>query len=212
MKKLYTTLVIATFCALNIFAQNNNNTNNPTTVKEYLNAAKQSNGNFLNWRVACGTAPSINIALERSTDSKNFSIINAELATALRCEQAFSFTDLNPTAGINYYRLKLTAPDGLSRNSNIAAVLNNENNFEIIGIFPNPFQNHINLIFPPSWQNSEIECSIFDLLGKKVYSDSEAYQDGTKSINLIDLLPNFYILTISNKNTGLVLKYKIAKQ
>jgi len=50
--------------------------------------------------------------LERSADARNFSSVYSITADAVRCGQPFDYTDAQPLAGMNYYRLKITDADG----------------------------------------------------------------------------------------------------
>ena len=105
---------------------------------EYFRGSKQPAGNYLDWKVTCTSAPSVVIALERSGDGNNFAEINSENASAVRCQQGFSYTDNKPLSGVNYYRLKLTTPNGSFRYSNVITLLNSAGSFDVTSIAPNP--------------------------------------------------------------------------
>jgi hypothetical protein len=75
---------------------------------EYLKGTKLSNGNLLVWKADCTNAGGSNFSLQRSNDGKNFSSIYTFSATAVSCMQPFEYTDTNPMAGNNYYRVTVT--------------------------------------------------------------------------------------------------------
>ncbi len=78
----------------------------------YLNGIKQGNNNILNWKVTCTNNPNATMSVQRSTDGRNYNSITTIFADALRCQQPFDFTDNNPPAGLNYYRLKMVDANG----------------------------------------------------------------------------------------------------
>ena len=86
----------------------------PVPVKlEYFSANKKDNTNQLNWKASCTYGNAV-FVIERSEDGINFKAIGNINATAVRCQLPFNFTDNNPVAGKNYYRLKITDADGKS--------------------------------------------------------------------------------------------------
>ncbi len=162
----------------------------PITV-EYFKGSKQANGNLLDWKITCTNTPTANMILERSSDSRKFTAISNITATALRCLQAFSFTDELPTAGVNYYRIKLTDADGKSTYSNIIAILNKEKGFDIVGMTPNPVINKTVLSIA-SATATNMTIVVTDITGKKV---------ATRSIKLV-AGSNQVILDFSNLASG----------
>jgi hypothetical protein len=150
---------------------------------EYLKGTKQTNGNFLDWKVNCTSAPSVVIELQRSADSRTFNTINQENATALRCQQSFNHTDASPLAGINYYRLKITDPSGSLKYSNIVAILNKDKGFELISLAPNPVKDQA-LLTLTSAKAGKIEISISDIAGKVISKQTNTVISGSNPINM----------------------------
>lgn len=109
----------------------------PITIN-YFTGTRQPGKNLLSWKITCNALPSATMVLQRSADGISFTDIYSITATALRCNQPFDYTDNNPIAGINYYRLKTISPDGKTELSNIVALSNDGKGFELIGISPNP--------------------------------------------------------------------------
>ncbi len=102
---------------------------------EYFTGKKQGNANWLNWKVTC-LSDQAKFNIERSTDGRNFISIGNLTATNTRCLQPFDFTDNNPASGINYYRIKMTDADGKFVYTQVLALLNNRNGFEVVNISP----------------------------------------------------------------------------
>jgi hypothetical protein len=62
--------------------------------------------------------------IQRSDNSKNFTDIALQQATANIPDQNYSFTDNQPPAGENYYRLKVVNADGTTEYSATVMVIN----------------------------------------------------------------------------------------
>ncbi len=142
----------------------------PITI-EYFKGSKQSNGNLLDWKVSCTNSPTATMILERSTDGRNFSSINNITASALRCLQPFNYTDASPAATVNYYRIKLIDASGKFNYSNIIALLNKEQGFDIISMMPNPVRSTA-ILSVASAKASRMEIVVTDISGKKINSRS----------------------------------------
>jgi len=126
--------------------------------------------NILNWQ----TASEINndfFTLEHSSDATNFSTL-AIIDGAGNSNHTlnYSYTDKNPSKGINYYRLKQTDFNGQYKYSNTIALENNiENKFDIINTYNNSEQGTMEITFSCS-QECVLTIDLYDLTGKKIYS------------------------------------------
>lgn len=134
---------------------------------EYFKGSKQSGGHLLDWKVSCTGSPSVTMELERSSDARHFTAINAQTETAARCLQPFSYTDNAPVAGINYYRLKSIDIDGKVSYSNIVALLNKDKGFEIVSLAPNPAKD-VAVLSITTAQKGIIEIVLSDVSGKQM--------------------------------------------
>ena len=143
----------------------------PITIN-YFNGTKQGINHLLNWKVTCTNTSSAIMTLERSADSRNFISINSITADAVRCNQPFSYTDVNPIKGMNYYRLKLVDADGKISYSSIVALLNAVKGFDIVSIAPNPVVTDNFKLNIACAQGSKIEVSIYDMQGRLVNRQS----------------------------------------
>jgi hypothetical protein len=192
----------------NFYIQNSLNVL-PVSI-EFFKAAKQGTTNNLDWKVSCTSAPSVELNLERSADGRNFIPINYLNASATRCLQGFNYTDVTPLVGANYYRLKITTPDGQFRYSSIVVLLNKEKGFELISVAPNPVLDRAILTLT-SVKGGKVDISISDLAGKTVAKESVQVIAGNNPIplNVGTLGAGTYTITAINadgeiKNTRFV--------
>ncbi|HFC00907.1 MAG TPA: T9SS type A sorting domain-containing protein, partial [Phaeodactylibacter sp.] len=72
---------------------------------------------------------------------------------------------------------------------------------ENLKVFPNPFDNNINIELTSNFGN-DLNISIFNMLGQKVFQQNIDISGNTynATINLANLLPGNYLLQISNGN------------
>lgn len=110
------------------------NASSPVPVKlEYFSLNKNNTANQLQWKVNCSST-SVTFVMERSIDGIHFNAIGNISSTELRCQLPFTFTDDNPAAGKNYYRLKITDAEGISFYSRILVTGNNKAAIEITAV------------------------------------------------------------------------------
>ena len=98
----------------------------PIIIIDFI--AKENNGkNILNWNTA-SEINSDHFIIERSTDGRNYSSIGRVNANGFSStEIKYSFTDINPADGKNFYRLVMTDRDGSFEYSKIVSVTNKKN-------------------------------------------------------------------------------------
>jgi trimeric autotransporter adhesin len=170
----------------------------PVTI-EYINGTKQSNGNVIDWKISCTSIPEVTIELQRSSDSRNFRGIYTENATSVRCLQAFVYNDATPAAGTNYYRLKLTEPNGAVRYSSIIALINKDKGYEIVSLAPNPARANATLTVA-SAKAGKIDIVITDVVGKVISKQQNTIISGNNTIamNFAQLAAGTYNVVITN--------------
>ena len=166
---------------------------------EYLNGTKQANGNILDWKITCNSAPDVVIELQRSADSRSFRAIDVQSSTAVRCQQAFVYNDVSPAAGINYYRLKVTEPNGSFRYSNIIALINKDKGYEIVSLAPNPVRTNAILTVATA-KADKINIVITDIVGQVMAKQAKALVPGNNTIamNFDSFAAGTYTITITN--------------
>lgn len=175
-----------------------NNVVLPVTI-EFFKGAKIAGANYLDWKITCTSAPTVTLSLERSADGRSFIAIQDQNATAARCLQGFNYTDVSPLSGANYYRLKITTPDGQFRYSTIVVLLNKQKGFELISLAPNPVINSAMLTLT-SAKSGKIEIAVSDIGGKIVALHNVTVIAGNNPIdmNFINLGAGTYSITAIN--------------
>lgn len=129
---------------------------------------------LLNW----GTATEIDndfFTIERSTDGVNFKVLTT-VAGAGNSNNIIYYKeiDVNPLAGISYYRLKQTDYDGQYEYFNIIAIENGKAEqilLEITSVYPNPFMSQFTLQYnTPS--EEPVYVYIFNINGQIAYKNA----------------------------------------
>ncbi|NIJ52889.1 T9SS type A sorting domain-containing protein [Dyadobacter arcticus] len=110
--------------------------------------------------------------------------------------QKYSWTDLKPYPGINYYRLKQTDFDQTFTYSRILAVKINQS-LTSIQIYPNPVSDNLNIKGGPD-DGQVIFYSIFDLNGRVI--EEKQLPRGHNQIDFSGFGPAVYLLQIINGN------------
>jgi hypothetical protein len=166
---------------------------------EFFNGSKIAGVNYLDWKVICTNTPSILLTLERSADGRNFTAIEEQNATAIRCLQSFNYTDTNPLSGYNYYRLKTISTDGKITYSTIIVLLNKEKGFELISLAPNPVKN-TSVLSLTTVKGGKVDINVADISGKIILKESVIVIAGNNTINLnfATLSTGKYIISAAN--------------
>ena len=154
----------------------------PITV-EFFRGAKQQKANLLDWKISCTSTDYATLAVERSTDGRNFTTINTQRATALRCQSPFSYTDATANAGVNYYRIKMTDQDGRITYSPLVVITGKAKAFETVSLYPNPVQ--VNTTLKIAAANAgNMQMVITDMSGRLMQKQTVRLQSGSNLISL----------------------------
>ncbi len=163
-----------------------------------FSGALQKNNVALQWQTSNEVNAS-HFVIERSTDAQNFSAIgnvNASGNSALK--QDYSYTDMSPTTGDNYYRLKMIDIDGKFTYSNVISVKWAGVN-PAIKVFPNPVSNILNVLLPSA---GKAYAKIYDVSGKIVDQREMMTNGNTSRLDISQLTHGMYYLRITtNGNT-----------
>ncbi len=164
----------------------------------YFAGKRQANEHLLTWKASCSVTTTFTI--ERSTDGRNFSSIGSVFATPADCANPFNFTDRRPAEGINYYRLKMSNPDGRSTFSVVVALINKNTGFEIVGLNPSLVDNGLTYLNVTSTKNTTLNISITDLNGRVVAQMGKTISAGSSlhTIDVTKLANGVYQLTGTN--------------
>ncbi|MFH0895911.1 MAG: T9SS type A sorting domain-containing protein [Bacteroidota bacterium] len=147
-----------------------------------FNATRDGQDVFLKWV----TASEINndfFTVERSSDGESFEIIGIISGSGNSNNVLeYSMHDINPLSGINYYRLKQTDFDGKFSYSNVVSVSTEKNQGEaqfIANSVTSELELYLNLL-----TEDKISINIYDLSGKKMFTESIYSESGLRSFHL----------------------------
>ncbi len=166
-------------------------------------AEKQNTSVVLKW----STASEINnnyFEIQKSKDGTEFNVIgNVESKGNSSVTTNYSFVDVQPFSGLNYYRLKQVDKNGKSSFSEIRKI-DFTTKFSSINIYPNPIKDgKLNIDLGEEISKS-IDFSINDLQGRVIKKGVLNYRQQTILIN--ELKNGNYVLKIGDNNSKLILK------
>ncbi len=148
----------------------------------YFTGIKQNNNHLLNWKLTCNNTASVNMVIERSIDGRNYHAVYVETATALRCAQLFSFTDMHPAAGVNYYRIKMTDANAKISYSSIVSLIHAARGIDVLNIAPNPIVNGSFNLQISAAEKMQLQIVISDMQGRVVQKQNSNMMAGFNSI------------------------------
>ncbi len=167
------------------------------TAKEVNQQAK------LEWRTASETKNDYFKIQRRGSDGKFKTIGKREGEGTTLEPQNYSFTDLNPLNGTNYYRLKQVDIDGSYEYSKIKALDFGETDKQSLSLekaYPNPFQRQIQIVFTlPSPQ--AVQLRLRSASGRIIINRSIDAEEGKNQHTLRvnqNLKSGAYILNIQS--------------
>lgn len=144
----------------------------------------------------------LNIAryeVQRSNNVTDFKAIGSVLGSGNGTANNYSFDDIKPLKGTNYYRLKIYDKDGKNTYSKILSV--NFNGGNITLIYPNPAKNVLYI------KTSSVAS--FDLINQSGKILISKIINNSGSMNISGVVAGLYYLR--NNNTGVVEKVIISK-
>lgn len=130
--------------------------------------------------------------VEHSVDQRSWETIQVNAAVG---NNAYNYVDNYPTAGINYYRIKIIDKDGSITYSTIRAIDFNNNVKDIFTVTPNPAHNYADIVFNDDAVNAVV--NVFDATGKLMISKKVT---GNTRIDTSSLSGGVYYVTTSSKN------------
>jgi hypothetical protein len=87
-------------------------------VLEYFKGWQHGADIYLRWKLDCSNFSLLKLNLQKSSDGNTFITLYQNTISEQQCQLAFNYTDINPVAGKNYYRLQLIEPSGKTVYSN----------------------------------------------------------------------------------------------
>lgn len=166
---------------------------------------KENATSILTWSTS-GEHNNSHFILERSRDSKNFTAISDRIKSKAingnsSSQLDYSFTDLTPLNGHNYYRLQQVDIDGhVSHSKTVDVYFGNET---MVNLYPNPVNTLLNVDINSPLSTSAI-MKIMDATGRVVKTIEMNVQMGSNhfTIDLESLADGVYMIHVSN-NKGL---------
>jgi hypothetical protein len=124
---------------------------------------------------------------EHSVNGLSFTKLGTVAAAGYSSQSKnYSFKDIKPNAGINYYRQKMVDQDGQFKYSNIVSVNIRITGNKVTGIYPSPFVDRLTItIASETALTAGVE--VFDNEGKLVVTYTRAINKGINNINLSNL-------------------------
>ncbi len=156
---------------------------------------KQDKTNLLEWATASETNNK-GFELQRSANGTDFTSVAYVNSKALggnsSAQLNYSFSDVTPLSGTNYYRLKQVDKDGKFSMSNIVAIKGlKPTQLQLVNVYPNPTVNKLNVnIESPVTEN--ITLFVTDMAGKTLMNLRKAVAVGD----------NIFELNVSTLPTG----------
>lgn len=163
---------------------------------------------LLEWR----TASEQNTAafhIERRVDGINFQTIGTvEAAGTSMLVQEYSFTDVAPSAGMNYYRLKVVDLDGRISYSGIVTIRLANDGAAGLMAFPNPVQQVLQVRFN-AVEHDKVNLQIIDGAGRVVRTGQYVSTGSTLSIpvDVRGLGAGSYTLVVTGKKGRVVKQF-----
>jgi hypothetical protein len=140
----------------------------------------------LDWRTATESGNS-HFVIERSGNGQDFEALGEVAGAGTTSEeQAYSFMDENPLAGINYYRLRQVDFDGTESFSEVRTVTVDFSEAFVIRPYPNPA---VNDLYLDGFTGGRV--MILDQQGRLL---REAVLEEGQSLDVSDLSSGFYLL------------------
>lgn len=156
-------------------------------------AIKQTNSVLLQW-VTANEVNSSKFIVERSGDGTNYISIGTVPAKNTAGNNYYNLTDMQPIAGLNYYRLKMVDKDNAYQYSPVRKI-NFNNTGDDITMYPNPVIN--SKLFIASSGNCT-RALLYDATGKLI--KTFALQGRSNTLNLAGIAKGVYQLKIFSEN------------
>ncbi|MGE5107384.1 MAG: T9SS type A sorting domain-containing protein [Sphingobacteriales bacterium] len=153
----------------------------PVLIKSF-SASKKTGYNKLDWNVGC-RGKELTFEILRSTDGKDYSIINKFTASQNRCNQPFDFNDYDVAAQKVYYRIKITDEYGKIVYTQVAVIINRNRGFEVSALMPNPAADMVYLNISSAIKD-KLQLAVTDISGKQVMNVSAVLAAGSNIIPL----------------------------
>ena len=163
-----------------------------------FNAVKKGETAVISW-VTLTELDNEYYEVERSDDGITFNTIGkVEGAGTTYQKQDYSFTDVRPLSGLNYYRLKQIDYDGKFSYSRVKS-LNFEDGNSQLSLYPNPARDEVALT--TGVKKGDVTLMIIDSKGQEVFT--QTYEPGdwktSTKLDLKDMVEGMYLIKIQEE-------------
>jgi len=150
--------------------------------------------NILQWTASCNGP--LSFGIERSADGIHFENIATIGATAADCNAPFGFTDHDPLALNNYYRLSIDEASGTTGYSPVILLQGDKGAVLQLAVMPDLVRGPVMNIVAAAENAERIELSITDITGRLMWRQQLGVQAGSNhlSVNTRNLAPGMYWL------------------
>ena len=172
---------------------------NPTTVPVKLGTIAATELANKTVKVSWQSYNELNVAqyvIEGSSDGVSFV---AKGSVPAKGASEYSFVDLTPGAGTNYYRIKVMDIDGKVNYSSIVSVKQSGLIGSNISVYPNPVRNR-QLNFVLDTDAATYTLRVTNILGQSILAKTITHNGGTASysVSLPSVTAGIYVVKLSN--------------
>jgi hypothetical protein len=136
--------------------------------------------------------------LEQSNDGTNFNEIAMVFgAGESDVRKDYSYTDRTVVGrqGLVYYRLVSVDVDGKTSYSSVRIIrLGDEKPGISLSAFPNPVINELKVTIPSTWQNRQVNYTLYNVNGQIIRTIQNASSSQTETISMSNMAPGFYVV------------------
>jgi dienelactone hydrolase len=179
----------------------------PVVLSAYQVAQVGSQQVLVSWSTSAEENDAF-FTVERSTDSNSYTALAQIPARNIQTGGSYSFSDLDPAEGMNFYRLSLTDLDQKTTYFPVKAIDLQPQDHPSLRLFPNPVTAsatvQIDLV-----ETGNMELRILDVGGRllEAIAFNKPTRDWKMSLPLPSLPPGFYILQLVGAKTKYNLEF-----
>jgi trimeric autotransporter adhesin len=142
--------------------------------------------------------------LEHSKDGRTFSKINTQVGKNGNATNSYTYTDNNPTNGVNYYRIKTTQNNDIERYSTTITInLSFNTQQSSLLVYPNPVKGNVIGLQLQDLEKGVYSVRILSIEGKEVYKQQLQVNGSSLSTTInpsTRLAQGTYTLQLVGKN------------
>jgi hypothetical protein len=168
-------------------------------------AKKNANTSVISWLTASEKDNAV-FQIERSSNATDFSPIGeAKGAGNSNVLNTYSFTDLKPVFGVNYYRLKAIDYNGTVTLTQVVSVNFSSKGGDKTAVYPNPANDVVRVDYTATDAATTV-IQVTDLTGRVIISQNVAINKGANllPLNIASLPSGAYLVKINNDITRFI--------